>query len=384
MTDVTVVSAGDRCFWLLDQLCQTDLKVSVYDMSSDLDMSLPEREGPFGIFLPEGMDDLQKKYLSGDQFHVLSEGFCVLSSQGPLEFRGPLTSFLMDVKKEFYFCHSCLVENAENSLKLLKKQKEVNWLCNLAARLSSVYQNPDNLSCLPLFSEYLLRESSFRYIQEVNHFFQEQGLSYISDKLEDIFVKDNHIHLKFHGREIETRFLVWALSGLETKKCFPETMNILFPGWQKPVKNWKRFSLLWDKASFQKVIPGGLVVVPDPEKNIYEDHNLISLKSNAFSTYTDLWVLSDFRSKAKKNHLAGIIKHLKSLLPGFLIQEEPQSNGGYGSEYFVVYENSVVREKMLSDTHSHLLHLNPESTGFSDAYSLMKYSQQLLTKVLQV
>ena len=253
MRDVLVVSAGERCFWLLDQLCETDLKVSVWDVSSDLALSLPEREGPFGVFLPDNLDNLKKKYLCGDQFEIMPKGFCVLSPQGPIEFRGPLTSFLIRKNQELNSCYSCLTEHSTHrKFTGLKTKRETNWLYNLAFQWAGVYQDSDRLSPLPLFSECVLRESSFRYLQEINHSFQEKGVSYISEKLEGISFKNDHISLAFQNAKVKTRLLVWALSGLETKIYFGKGMDILFPHWKQPKRIWKRYSLLWDKADFQK------------------------------------------------------------------------------------------------------------------------------------
>lgn len=382
MIDVVVVSAGDRCFWLLDQLCKAGLKTSVWDISSDLSLSIPDREGPFGIFLPSCLDDWKKKYLCGDQFDTLSNGFCVFSSQGPLEFRGPLTSLLMQKNQDLKSCYSYLKENKKKTLMGLKKKKEINWLCNLALQLTGTYQTQRHPSPIPLFSEYILRESSFRYLQEMNHSFQEKGVSYLSGKLKSISFKEDGVDLQLQDTKVKAQFLVWALSGLETKKYFAESMDVLFPHWQEPIRIWKRYSLLWDKAAFQKVIPHGLIVVPRPEKCLHSDCNLISVKSNTLSSYTDVWVLSEFENSQNKNHLPEILNHLHILFPGFSLREKtPQDEGN--NNYFVLYKTEEMRKKILSSTHPLLFHLNPESVGFSDAYSLIQSSQEVFSGIVQ-
>ena len=101
------------------------------------------------------------------------------------------------------------------------------------------------------------------------------------------------------------------------------------------------------------------------------------------SDHTDVWILSEFKNPPDENHLPEIVKHLQSLFPGFPIREKEQAQEGTASEYFVVYEKEDIRQKMLSDVHPLLFHLNPESTGFSDAYSLFQSSRKAFSDIMQ-
>jgi len=94
--DVIIVSAWGREAWLAQKLSHNNIfQVTVMDNYAALPAKTSgEREGPFGIFVPENLDDVKKKYLQGSNYYPVPHGFCVFTPQGPLELHGPLTPFM--------------------------------------------------------------------------------------------------------------------------------------------------------------------------------------------------------------------------------------------------------------------------------------------------
>ncbi|MDE0118909.1 MAG: hypothetical protein OXM55_02735 [Bdellovibrionales bacterium] len=139
MRDVVIVSSGGRGAWLAHQLQKKAFQTTVFDISALQPLSSAEREGPFGVFLPSHLSDLQKSYLCGDHFYSVPQGFsffipnrsgnCELCppfifgkkltettkfkqdqypSHGPVELRGALHPFFMETCLDFQVCHSVL------------------------------------------------------------------------------------------------------------------------------------------------------------------------------------------------------------------------------------------------------------------------------------
>ena len=294
MKNVVIVSVYGRGACLAHQLQNKGFETTVLDVTSLLpSLSSPEREGPFGVFLPSNLSDLQKQYLCGDSFYPIQQGFSVFTPKGPLEFQGPLSSFFMEVREDFKLCYSILSHAPEiNNIGLSTKKKaqmikqfeDSSVLLYLAAELTDSYMEPvasiENKVFSPLFSDYIFRESSQRYFSDLKRSLQEKGVKWNS-----VTSKEEIVPLVNEIKKQKDHFLIWTLSGPETDHYFSDGMPLLFPKWTSPVKIWRRFALSWDQQGFKNIIPSLLLVWPDytqkKEKSSYSvSKNLLSLKKN--------------------------------------------------------------------------------------------------------
>lgn len=364
MKDAVIVSSGDRGFYTAHMLQQQGISTTVLDVSAIMPPVLStDNEGPFGVFIPSELNDLQKKYLCGDNEYLIPQGFCVLTSKGPIEFQGKLSSWFQKTKKDFKNCHSVLSLDTNNQDLLTN-----NWLVELSQTLTNSYQNSElqtkkSYSRSPFFADYILKECSQKYLARIKNLLKKQGVEYI-----DIYPQNKQINLDYKELQKNYKHLIWALSGPETKQCFPNNMSLLFPNWQKPVKIWQRFSISWDQKNFNQIIPYLLLIIPDDIKN-----NIISLKKHPSSSWVDLWILCPYEDKFNKDilntHLQSAIQQLKLFFPGFLITGEVPKEPSH-QNYFIVYGHKNTFNKKV-------FYLNPESAQKIDAYSIMQKSQQI-------
>ena len=429
MNDVMIVSAWDRGAWLAHQLQQEGFKTTVLDVSSFMpSVSSAEREGPFGVFLPSELDDLQKQYLCGDNYHLVRQGFSIFTSQGPMEFQGPLCPFFMETRKDFQLCHSVLshlssvfekndsVFSRKKRAQIIKEFEGSFWLLRLAAELTNSSLNMGKWSVFfkksvlekkglnlfsPFFSDYVLRESSQRYSADLKYSLEKEGVEWIdASSIEKDVFSASEVKKKY-------RFLIWALSGPETIRCFPEWMPLLFPRWIEPVKVWRCFSLLWDQEAFEKIIPSLLLVLPEcVQKNGTQAHslqkeaggleslqnesgNLLSLKKHPGASRMDLWILCPYAERFNEQTLLTCLQsaldRLRLLFPHFSLKGFlPEIDSC--QEYFVLYKNkNMFGKKLFYDgVHPRLFHLNPEAAGKVDAYSLMQQSNWIFKELFRV
>ena len=437
--DVVIVSAWGRGTWLTHQLQQKGFSTTVLDVSSLLpSMSSTQREGPFGVFLPSGLSDLQKQYLSSDNFYTVEQGFSVFTSQGPVEFQGPLKSFFMKQRKDFqllYLILSDLLETTYSSLldreqktQVIKKLEDSESFIRLAVELGSSYLNllqkeqlikkilellrskkkpisldqlfrGGNKACLfsPLFSDYILREASQKYFAEVKNSLQKEGVQWVDIPKEDAhfsltdfnFTKD-YVQLNLNNKAEKFQFLIWTLSGPETLRCFSSEMPVLFPEWEEPVKIWRPFSLLWDQGGFESIIPSLLTILPASLQKAGEktgSHEIISLKKYKSVSHIDMWTLCPYAQRFDKQVLSSCLDsaldRLRSIFPYFSINGVLPETSHY-QEYYVQYEYKTVLKKsrFYNKVHPCLFHLNPEAAGKMDAYSLMQQSDRILKVIL--
>ena len=438
MKNVVVISAYGRGSFLAYCLKQNGLNVELWDIGRCMpSLSSAEQEGPFGVFVPDFLSDKQKAFLYGDIFFVLPSGFSVLNSDGPVEFQGPLRDFLLKKRQDFRLCHSILSGsfNLKKPGDLDREKEQQNlWLYRFVEEISNSYISPlftpygaKRKQLEPALSqnkgqglhgsifpfgggEYILRESSQRYFDNLGPVLEQEGIKFLSfssdlAKLDQALFPSsgnglisrgglsswgfsNKHRLGLFGSSFQKTALVWTLSGLETARHFPKYMPWLFPKWKEPVHIWHRFSLSW--KCLPKTLPGVLFIAPDKvfwSKKKPEDANFLVLKKNPYSTFLDLWVLCPYSVRENlsviSHVLSSALNRLGSLFPGTedLKGFVPEGNR---QKYFVLYKNKYKSKTLSSQkflgkkaAFGSVFHLNPESAGKGDAYALMLKSQSL-------
>ena len=108
----------------------------------------------------------------------------------------------------------------------------------------------------------------------------------------------------------------------------------------------------------------------------------LSLKKNPEDSRSDLWILCPYEERFNANCLSALLRsaleRLNILFPGFTLKGDvPRLD--FCNEYFLLYakRNMFARHK----THPLLFHLNPESAGKIDAYSIMRDSELCLSNI---
>ena len=98
--DVAVVSAFGRGHWLAAELADAGRSVALIDVSAKMGRWAPEDwEGPFGFFRTEKLKASQVERLIEDDYHdTVDEGFVVWLKDGPIDIKGPLSSFWLQKK----------------------------------------------------------------------------------------------------------------------------------------------------------------------------------------------------------------------------------------------------------------------------------------------
>jgi len=142
--------------------------------------------------------------------------------------------------------------------------------------------------------------------------------------------------------------------------------------WTLPENIWQRFTLHWDRP-VKDIIPHMMLIVSDPDRPWCKE-NVISLKGNPQSNIVNMWVLCPYSERTQESSLRhyqqSAMDQLRACLPGLSMtchDPIPQQN----HEYFVQYKPHDNINKRFGKPFP-LLHLNPESVGKVDTYSLMK------------
>ena len=355
MKNVLIVSAWGRGSAMAYQLKRQGYSVMFVDMSPGLSVDSSEREGPFGVFMPEGLSALHKKILCGDSYFPVSKGFCSFTPQGPVESFGNL-KFLPKKKQDFFLD---LIRQWTNSYTSFEHRE---WnLCQ---------------------SEYYFRENSHAYLQEIREYLQAIGVQWLSINSSEqinISIQKNHVYVDVEGVKKKS-ILVWALGGLESQKVFPKYFDLLFPDWKEPLYIWRRFFLQWDPGKFQTILPCLLAVLPDADESFKFQEGMMSIKKHPFSSNTDLWILCSYQQSIDKAYLSNLVSSTKnklhSLFPFSSIKISFDHQKKY-QNYFVLYQEDIIREKLSFKKTLPIMHLNPESCGKMDSYSLMMHSMQM-------
>lgn len=352
MKNVLIASLWGRGSALAYRLKKQNYSVTFVDMSPCLSLCSSETEGPFGVFVPEGLNGLDKTVLCGDSCFPVEQGFSCFTSSGPMESCG-----------NFKF--------------LPKKKQKVLW--NLVQEWTNSYLSFQDTEGDLYKEKYFFRENSQAYFSELREFLQKAGVKWVSvDSTQqvDIFIESKHAYMEIEGVK-EKSFLVWALGGLESRELFPKFFNLLFPDWSEPIYIWQRFSLKWNPREFQKIYPAVLAVLPDKEQL---KEGVMSIKKHPFSSHTDLWILCSYQQSADKAYLSNLIssaeRQIQSLFP-FSSITVSFDDKKQCQNYFVLYQEVLMREKLSFKKTLPVLHLNPESCGKLDSYSLMKHSLQM-------
>ncbi len=389
-----IVSAWGRGAYIAQKLREKLLKVSVLDFSSLLQMSSVEREGPFGVFVPEHLSDEDRYYLCGNNCHFMPRGFCVVTPQKIMEFRGFLNppTFLN-----------------QNSISLSDGlKKSLHGMLSAFRNNYSFNKSLNKNSQCSFTDPYALKEMSFQFFHQLWQSWDNRGIQRLKIKqLKNIVFKKNRVHLQTDRGEVVSRLLVWTLGALETKTCCASILPLLFSSsWKQPSRVWQRFNMSWSPNIFQDIIPCMMLIVPQFSPQKTKAH-IMSFKRNPEEGQKksinkgDLWMLcpsnwsssehSSSSADLKFQSLCDQYAHqaeqdLQQVFPNFSIRVKASDFSTTDIKkhqtFFVQYEKDDI-QKRVRYTHPLVFHLNPERVGKIDAYSLFQWEKVLKVKLLK-
>ena len=178
--------------------------------------------------------------------------------------------------------------------------------------------------------------------------------------------------MKGPGFELAARFLVWTLSGLESKKVLKQgRVPGLFPA---AGQVWKRTPVLWHRGSFKDQIPRHLLILRPPSPG-----GFVSLKSLSEGPGADLWTLrpvSETQGETNR-HSEEVLKELSFRLRGCTFEIKPPSPPR--GRYFVLCEKGGIRKNPPG-----IFYLNPEGAGGFDALSLLRHSVRIFKVICHI
>ena len=234
------------------------------------------------------------------------KGFCVLNSDGPIEFRGLISDFMRNTKEDVQLCETVLSADDSKRAQLLhKKNSAANGLVQLARKWASSLPTIKNEQLSPLFAPYLCKDTSSRFFENIYREEQMWGIQRLNvNQLTHITAADHYVSLQTEHGKHSARTVVWALGVLEILHIFPQLPALLPRKWQMPDWVWRRFNLSWDLNGFEDILPMSIFTVLDDQAPWY-GANAMSIKRYPGSSQVDLWILCPYNMAIGKHDLQG-------------------------------------------------------------------------------
>lgn len=366
VADVVIVSIYGRGNWLASELAGRGWKVSLVDVSEKMGEWEPEDcETPFGMFETSDLIPSQSTRLSDEgESVVLPNGMTILLPDGPIEFKGELTSHQLERREwstkhrtrqktedQFYVQNHIgpLVEgylrwndapekDKRNLRRLLSVRPfEETWLAHLAHQMASTkfVENSEGLSLewpSPLFSNFVIRQVTASSWQKGLKACQLAGVKVRahagvrdmrrSGRLFDaIEVQDDRSGVE-RGKS-----LVWMLSSSETAYLPGVTFSSLFPrGETKPAWYWTRFKVAIEGRFFEDLLPLHAVMIEDVFLP-WSHSNLLILRKRAEGKELDVWMKVPIWARTDKGYLSALRFEVEEVLRNRFPQSSPRVIG---------------------------------------------------------
>lgn len=348
--DVTLISIFGRGHWLASELAQLGLSVALVDLSPEMGRWTPEDwEGPFGFFRSDYLTSAQISRLEEDEdTQEVENGFIVWSEEGPLEMRGPMSSFLLskykidEPLKKYVETYDSLTVQQRAQLKSELKARPFRtlWPLHLAHQLAAnVYRaNASGIDYgypSSLFSPYFIRRASRKGFDESLQRCVSLGVEVFSKvKLVDFKTSGNWIEgvelTGQHSGMIGSHKWVWALSSQESVRIPEEGRDKLFPeGAIEASWCWIRFRISVESEPVAEVLPEKFVFINDLHLP-WSHSNLAIVQRAGMGKHFDCWVRIPSQQRFQRPYCEKIYQelggHLTHRLSGIALDivEMPQ------------------------------------------------------------
>ncbi len=321
---VLLVSAFGRSHWLAVAFAKMGIPTTLFDVSENLGSLVPEEvEGPFGFFQDENHSDhlsetLLERFQEDDSAMEVKNGFTLWLESGPVEFKGPVTSYRLrqlnvpSVVQDYILNPTPDLKKKTDSLRF-----EENWPAQLAHNLTAnVYApNPDSISishCARLFAPYSLRLPTRNGHRRNLDWCRKHGVQVMDKvKINDVMLlnRKNIRGLEYQeegsGKTqlIDGDQLVWGLTSEETQILGDRLGDVFFPGGALESEwNWTRYRLKVSEGLVREELPLHTVVIDDLGKP-WAHHNLTILIRTGSVDFFDAWIRLPTVQRFNKSYL---------------------------------------------------------------------------------
>lgn len=390
-SDLLIVSAFGRGNWLASEAASRGWKVTLIDVSESLGTFAPEDvEGPFGLLEASDLTLSQKNRLDEEGETVrVPGGLTLWLKDGPLEFRGELTQYLLGQKGIPLEVDEYLRDNGlpgKESIRarrvLQKKSFREAWLAHFCHQVASVEVHENHVSLdsgdhWPVFAPFSVRQVTNAGLQKGLKALQTQGvnvrararireLTLGSDQSTTIEVQDGNSQA-----EVEKgRALVWMLSSLESRTCPPSVAEALYPkGAIEPDWYWSRLEFQLDGLPDDQ-IPLHAIAVEDPFLP-WSHANVLVLRKSREARGLDVWIKLPLHFQSQAARFAGMTDEVRDILarrfPGSQVKLSSQQDPSRVSRMVrqPLFESATL-ERLQTRRLGHLFFCGPEQWEFSD------------------
>ncbi|MEK6774143.1 MAG: hypothetical protein AABY64_09385 [Bdellovibrionota bacterium] len=345
--DVVLVSAFRNCYWLASELRRQKLKVLIIDLSSKLGLWPPEDiEGPFGLFKTETLKgSLLEGLWAEESFHEVGNGFTIWLDSGPIEFKGPLTRYQIEMSgldpKLFETLGRQTGIQVQKNFHPDTLNFDTHWLipfsCQLASTTYCGARNSVDLPrALPLAANFYVRWANRNANEKAANWLKTQGISF-SDKT-DIIDLSFENRKKITGVELKgeisglvrCKAFVWGLTSEESYFYNSVLGQEIFPtGPLESEWSWIRYRVKIKPNAQTRQWPLHFCSFQDKDSS-WTHENMILWQKTSLDEFLEAWVRLPTVQRFNKNYLSligeRILKKMSSRVSGLdaEIQNQPQ------------------------------------------------------------
>lgn len=352
-SEVVLVSAYGRGNWLAASLAQESIETTLIDISHLMGAWPPEDvEGPFGFFKSEKITEFQMERLSHDDpYHEVSCGWTLWTSQGPIEFKGSTSRYMLD-KLPLNPDLKTLVLSAQGQGRKVYQDLDAydfseSWLLHLAHQWCSTEMLSNERGALQgqasvLTSSFLTRQATRSGHDKSLEWLKSRGVKVIRpQRLEDIFVENGQISALEIQAERKGVFkfeqLVWLLSSEETYFINEKLGKKFFSrGAVESEWSWVRYRIGIEEYSERNNLPAHCVMIKDLDM-MWTHENYIILMRTSSANQFDCWIRIPTVQRFNKEYLTEKGNRVLGVLKGCLGQEEGVQVLSYPQEYSYTY-----------------------------------------------
>jgi len=318
---ICIVSAYGRGNWLAAALSEKNYKVKLVDVSHCMGRWAPEDwEGPFGFFQSEQIRPLQLERLNEQDYaDPIDEGFIVWLKDGPIDTKGPLSSFYLEKQGLKEICDRYLqgkeeIDFSSFTEELSRLPFNKSWIVYLSYMMASNEYSVGSLNiskemkCLPLFSPL--------YVRRVSRRGTEKSLDWCESKNVGVLRNARVIDVSMSGRscdsiEIESSWsgvlkadqYIWMVTSEETARLSPQVSKAVFPlGILNSSWSWMRYKISLSEEVPVSALPVKFVMIED----IYlpwSHENFCLAQRSVSGNVLDAWIRLPSQHRFQRTYL---------------------------------------------------------------------------------
>jgi len=294
---VLIVGAFNRNLMLAQDILSLDYEVDYLDLSNALGRWPAEDiEGPFGFFRSEELSSSDYDLiLSGDSFYEAMNGFTFYLKTGPLEMKGPLSSYLLNKKPWI-------------------KEIETDWIKCFSNLYGSCLYDENQCSIeykknrIPLDGTFNYKLPSRVGFQKQIEYLKSKGVRVWQDtKILDISISASPlVSVEMQGERQGLQNydqLIWCLTSEETSHYSEKLFQTLFASKRvEPALCWLRYRVRIDVTPEFREIPQHMVIINDLLAPWTHENQIVCIKT-ASAELIDLWVLQSSVQRFNKDYI---------------------------------------------------------------------------------